>query len=108
RTTRDDIHGALQLVRDAAANGEGGEPPPTVVTEGGWSSANISERTQADTLQLAFAELAATPWVQTAAWFFLRDEPAARLSFGLLRSDGSEKPTWQADHIITIPATPHM
>jgi hypothetical protein len=109
RTRRETIRTALQLVRDGYVEGEGGDgTKPTIVTEVGWASRNVSERTQADNLQAAFAELLATPWVQTASWFYLRDDPAANLAFGLLRPDGSEKPAWQGYLVVTVPETPPL
>jgi hypothetical protein len=109
RTTRTTVEAALQLVRDAYVAGEHGDgAKSTVVTEVGWASGNVSERAQADNLQTAFAVFAATTWVEGASWFFLRDEPRAGLSFGLLRADGSEKPTWQGYQIIAFPETPPL
>lgn len=109
RTTRAAIQTALQLVRDAYVEAEGGsEAKRTLITEIGWASGNVSAQTQADNLQLAFAELLATPYVQGASWFFLRDEPASDLSFGLRRSDDTEKLAWQGYRIVIVPELPPL
>lgn len=106
QTDRAMVRAALDLVRAAYVAGEGSGEKQTIVTEMGWASGNVSERVQADNLQLAFAEILNTPYVQTASWFFLRDEPLAGLGFGLLRFDGSEKPAWRGYRVITIPEAP--
>ncbi len=107
QTDRETVRTALDLVRAAYVTGEGGdESKTTVVTEMGWASGNVSERVQADNLQLAFTEIVNTPYVQTASWFLMRDEPVAGLGFGLLRSDSSEKPAWRGYRVITIPEAP--
>ncbi|CAN5794877.1 hypothetical protein BH23CHL2_BH23CHL2_15310 [soil metagenome] len=107
QTDRLTVRTALQRVRDAYVDGEGGDGSKlTIVTEMGWASGNVSERVQADNLQIAFAEIIETPYVQTASWFFLRDEPDSGLGFGLLRSNGSEKPAWGGYRVITIPEAP--
>lgn len=107
QTDRSTVRSALQQVRDAYVAGENGDGSKmTIVTEMGWASDNVSERVQADNLQLAFAEIVETPYVQTASWFFLRDSPASGLGFGLLRADGTEKPAWGGYQVITIPEAP--
>ena len=97
RTSRRRVGSALQLVRDAYVAGEGGTTTKeTHITEVGWATNNVSERTQARNLQEAYNEFQDTAYVRTAYWFFLRDEPPAALYFGLLRPDSSEKPSWDA------------
>ena len=109
RTQRATIQLALQLVRDAYIEGEqGSDAKRTIITEMGWSSGNVSQQTQADNLQYAFAEVAATSYVQAASWFFLRDEPAADLDFGLLRPDGAEKLAWHGYRNIISPEAPPL
>lgn len=106
-TSREAVRSALAQVRAAYVEAEGGdESKLTIVTEMGWASGNVSERVQADNLQIAFAEIAATPYVQTASWFFLRDSEHSGLNFGLLRADGSEKPAWGGYRVITTPEAP--
>jgi hypothetical protein len=97
RTSRTRVGSALQLVRDAYVAGESGTTTKeTLVTEVGWGTNNVSERTQASNLQAAYNEFEDTAYVRTAHWFFLRDEPPANLYFGLLRPDSSEKRSWDA------------
>jgi hypothetical protein len=109
RTSRATVKQALQFVRDAYIEAEqGSQTKRTLITEIGWNSGNVSAQTQADNLQLAFAELTATPYVQAASWFFLRDEPAGDLDFGLLRPDGAEKLAWHGYRNITYPEAPPL
>ena len=110
RTTRATVEEALRLVHQAHLDGEGsgGASKPTLVTEMGWASGNVSEAVQADNLQVAYAAIMNTPFVQSASWFFMRDEPVANLSFGLLRADSSEKPAWHGYRVITTPEAPPL
>jgi hypothetical protein len=99
RTTASNISTALKLLRDAYVQKEGkNTTKKTVITEFGWTSRAVSEATQADNLQTAYAEYKNTAYVENAYWFFLRDEAHTDLNlylyFGLLRPDSSQKPSW--------------
>ena len=97
RTTASRIRTALQYLRDAYVAGEGGTTPKqTVITEFGWASNNVTERIQASNLQTAYTEFHTTVYVETAYWFFLRDQPEPGLYFGLLGPNSSRKPAWKA------------
>ena len=91
------IEKAMSLVHDAYVAGEGGSSAKTThVTEMGWATSMVSERTQADNLSTAYTRLGQLAYTPRTYWFFLQDIPAANLFHGLLRSDGSEKRSWAA------------
>ncbi len=91
------IQKAVSLVRDAYVAGEGGSTGKTThVTELGWTTSLVSERSQADNLTTAYTKLKQLAYVPRTYWFFLQDIPAANLFHGLLRSDGSTKRSWSA------------
>ena len=95
KTTAPRLRTALKYVRDAYVQSEGGSTTKkTIITEFGWSTRNVSERTQSSNLQVAYTEYQNTTYLQNAYWFFLRDETAPNLYFGLLRPDSSQKPAW--------------
>jgi hypothetical protein len=96
-----------------------GDNKPVWMTELGWSSTNgdsnscargaskgkkasgVSEADQAEYLKQAYACLANDPEVvPVAAWFTMRDEPAAPIDelrhYGLVRSDGAHKAAFGA------------
>lgn len=99
-----------------AANGDGGKPiwmselgwsstngGPTSCTRGQWAGqkpSGVSDAAQAQFLTQAYGCLANDPYVTEAAWFTLRDttsEPVDELNhYGLLRTDGSPKPSMAA------------
>lgn len=97
KTTAVHLRTALKLLHDAYVQSEGGSTAKkTIITEFGWATTNVSEGTQAANLQTAYTEYKNTAYVVNAYWFFLRDEPAPNLYFGLLRPDSSQKPAWAA------------
>jgi hypothetical protein len=74
---------------------------PVLITEFGWTTSaspyrttHVSEAQQAEYLPQAVAALAGDPRVRLAMWFNLQDNPG--WPAGLLREDGSEKPSWTA------------
>ena len=101
-----------------AAHGDG--DTPIWMTELGWSSttktcsrgawagkkaAGVGEANQAIYLKQAYHCLAGDPYVQVALWFNLQDlSPAdGELNrYGLLRADGSQKPSWAAFHDVAV------
>lgn len=85
------------------------------MTELGWSSttttcqrgtwagqkpAGVSEADQATFLKQAYHCLSFDPYVEVGAWFTVRDIPGDPLEehrhYGLLRANGSQKPSWGA------------
>ncbi|HKZ87295.1 MAG TPA: hypothetical protein VJ793_27025 [Anaerolineae bacterium] len=98
RTTARRIERAVKLVHDRYVTEEGGSTSKTThVTEFSWDTNwGVSEQTQADNLTTAYNKLKGLAYTPRSYWFFLRDEPAANLHRGLLRADGSEKPSWSA------------
>jgi hypothetical protein len=96
-TTSAHISSALQLLRNAYMQSEGGSTTKkTVISEFGWATNNVTEKVQASNLQTAYTVYKQTPYVERAYWFFLRDEPAPGLYFGLLRSNSVQKAAWKA------------
>jgi len=97
RTTASRIEQAVEQVHAAYLESEGGSTDKTThVTEMGWATNLVNERVQARNLNTAYTrlqELAVTP---RTYWFFLQDIPAANLFHGLLRSDGTLKPSWDS------------
>ncbi len=102
RTKANRIQQAVRFVHDAYVAGEGGSTVKTThVTEMGWRTNFVSERVQADNLTTAYTRLKQLAYTPRAYWFFLQDIPAANLFHGLLRADGSEKPSWTAYQGVT-------
>jgi hypothetical protein len=99
-----------------------GDDKPLRMTEFGWSSTQLGGRTprcergvwagrkpsgvtedrQASLLQEAYHCMAGDAYIQSASWFTMRDATPAESQldelrhYGLLRTDGSQKPAWQA------------
>ena len=91
------IETAVSLVHDAYVAGEGGSTGKTTqVTEMGWTTSLVSERTQSDNLNTAYTKLKQIAYTPRTYWFFLQDVPVANLFHGLLRSDGGRKRSWSA------------
>lgn len=72
------------------------ETLPFWITEIGWSTKSVSDEVQAANLSTAYDACNARDDVQSAIWFQRIDIPPAGLAFGLLRADGSKKPSWDA------------
>ena len=95
-----------------AANGDGDKP--IIMSEIGWSTSRtpcargqwagqkasgVSEAQQAANLKLAFRCLSFYPYVEAALWFSAQDygAPDTELNrYGLLRFDGSKRPSYDA------------
>ena len=97
RTKAIRIELAVDFVHDAYVAEEGGSSDkPIHVTEMGWTTAMVNESLQASNLKTAYTKLRGLSYTPRSYWFFLQDIPVANLFHGLLRSDGSEKPSWGA------------
>jgi hypothetical protein len=99
-----------------AANGDGAKP--IWMTELGWTTtssqcsrgmwagqkaAGVSEAAQAANLKEAYHCLASYPYVANALWFTLKDATGNTDEldhYGLERTDGSHKPSWDAFHTV--------
>jgi len=81
---------------------------PTSCKNGMWAGqkpSGVSEAVQAEFLTKAFGCLAATPFVTEAAWFTLHDLATSQEDmnhYGLLRRDGSPKPSWAAFRAVAL------
>ncbi|HEY0867590.1 MAG TPA: hypothetical protein VGE01_09430 [Fimbriimonas sp.] len=68
------------------------------LTEIGWQTdkGGLSEEGQAANVRMLLEDLSKRPQYGPVFYFKLRDEPAAGLNFGLVRSDGAKKPAFDA------------
>ncbi len=93
------IKSFLDAVHNAASQNE--PPPfrkPTVVTEIGWNTANVSESIQASNLAVSFDVINQTSYVTRAIWFNTQDQDIVPTGFnwGLYHLDGTPKPSCKA------------
>lgn len=85
----------LKYVNDVIKKWEGsGTNKKTWVSEFGWTTKDVTESQQASNLEKAFKILKTKPYVASALWFQLDDQPQGNLYFGLFRPDGSKKPSY--------------
>jgi len=112
RVGRYSFLGFREVHRVMAENGDGDKP--INMSEFGWSAytgmcnkgkwagmkaAGVGEALQAQYMREAFHCMAAYPYVRTALWFSDTDYAPAEEElnrYGLIRSDGSKRPAWQA------------
>jgi hypothetical protein len=108
RISRYSFLGLIEVRRVMVGYGDGGKP--IWITELGWNTyqgtcthgvysgqkqAGVSEADQARYLRMAWHCLRQFPFVQNALWFDLQDMGGESL-YGLLRGDGSKKPSYDA------------
>jgi hypothetical protein len=87
----------LQDVRNVYVVYEGNATAKkTQVTEVGWSTGFVSSRVQALNLQTAFQTFKSTSYVARSYWFNVQDIPEASLYYGLVTSNGTQKPSFTA------------
>ena len=82
----------LSYYRDVIERWEGDGRKRTWLTEFGWTTAAVSEDTQADNLEAALRLFRERPFVQAALHFQIDDIPVAGHAYGLFRPGGSPKP----------------
>src|SRR5205085_4711544 len=90
----------LKTVRDAYVAFEGtSTAKKTVITEVGWTTASVSQTTQANNLKIAYSTFKKTNYVKNAYWFDLQDIPEAlpSLYFGL-QTGGSASDNYLGIH----------
>jgi hypothetical protein len=100
-TTSAKIEGYLGAVRAVALEHPEVAPPPTWITEIGWTTASVSPAIQAANLNAAFNTFEAVAYVDSAFWFQLRDIAAAGMYYGLLTPfdpPWTRRPAWGAFH----------
>jgi hypothetical protein len=66
------------------------------VTEVGWSTASVSYHIQSQNLQTAFQTFKGTSYLARSYWFDIQDIPEASLYYGLVTSNGTQKPAFTA------------
>jgi aryl-phospho-beta-D-glucosidase BglC (GH1 family) len=68
----------------------------TYVTEVGWSTASVSAAVQALNLQTAYTTFQKTRYIGRAYWLSVQDVPEAGLFYGLVDTNGVQKPAFAA------------
>ena len=91
-TSEEKMRFYLEDVRDAYLRYEGPDTSKTTdITEFGWSTAGMSQETQADNLLIAYDTFRQVGYVGRAYWFHAQDVPEANLFYGLTDSSGKKK-----------------
>ena len=88
------IQNFLDAVHNAAAQNEPHPfSKPTVVTEIGWNTANVSENIQASNLDVSFGFINQVSYVTRAFWFNIQDSLTSGFNWGVFHSDNTPKPS---------------
>jgi endoglucanase len=96
-TSGDSLFASLQDLRDTYLAYEGADTSKsTYITEVGWSTASVSASIQAQNLQIAYTTFQSTGYVAQAYWFSVQDIPEAGLFYGLVDTNGVQKPAFPA------------
>ena len=82
----------LDYVRDVVSYWDSSKK--TWLTEWGWTTASVSETTQANNINSAFNVIKGRSYVQCALQFQLEDNQAGNMYYGLLRPNLTQKPSW--------------
>lgn len=85
----------LENVQAVVRQHERGATRPVYLTEVGWSTGSVGADVQAANLRTLFVA-ANDARVAAVCWFQVRDNPAARLSFGVCAPDWTHKPAFAA------------
>ncbi len=91
------IKSFLDAVHNASVQNE--PPPcskPTVVTEIGWNTTNVSESIQAANLGVSFDVINQTSYVTRAIWYDSHDTLTPGFNWGVRHSDDTPKPSLMA------------
>jgi hypothetical protein len=91
-TSEEKLRAYLEDVRDAYLLYEGPDTRKTTdITEFGWSTAGMSQETQAENLLTAYDTFRQVGYVAQAYWFHAQDVPEANLFYGLTDASGRKK-----------------
>jgi hypothetical protein len=91
-TSEEKLRAYLEDVRDAYLLYEGPDTrKSTDITEFGWSTAGMSQETQAENLLTAYDTFRQVGYVARAYWFHAQDVPEANLFYGLTDASGRKK-----------------
>jgi hypothetical protein len=91
-TSEEKLRIYLDDVRDAYVSYEGPDTAKTTdITEFGWSTAGMSQETQAENLLMAYDTFRQVGYVARAYWFHAQDVPEANLFYGLTDASGRKK-----------------
>ena len=82
-------------VRDVL-EGTGAADKPLWLTETGWNTAKVSETAQADCYEQVLEGVAAHDWLERVFFYALADEPGSPDQWGILHSDLTPKPAYEA------------
>ncbi|MCX7919419.1 MAG: LamG domain-containing protein [bacterium] len=94
-TTAAQLHNYLAWVYSAYTTYEGiTTNKKIVITEVGWTTSYVDTTVQATNVNLSYLTFNDTPFVQTAIWFQLEDNPAGGMYYGILDSSGNKKSAW--------------
>ena len=88
-TTRTDVAAYYRWLRESAARF--GPPPPSYMTEGAWTTGVVSQRTQAQDLDVLYRASSGAGFVPWTIWFELHDAPAIGGYYGLIEVEGTHK-----------------
>jgi hypothetical protein len=66
------------------------------LTETGWNTAEVSETAQADFYEQVLDGVGASDWLEKVFFYALADEPGSPDQWGILRSDLTPKPAYEA------------
>ena len=85
----------LDYVRNVVTAWEGaGSPKKTWLTEWGWTTASVSESTQANNINNSFNVIKGRSYVACAVQFQLEDNAPGNMYYGLFRPNLTKKPSW--------------
>jgi len=85
----------LDYIHTVVTNWEGTvSSKKTWITEFGWTTAYVSESTQASNLKAAYDVIQSRNYVAGGLWFQFDDNPAGALYYGLFQPDLSKKAAW--------------
>lgn len=74
----------------------GGRGKPVWLTECGWTSDKVGETGQADRYTRLLDGLRGRAWIHKVFFYEVQDDPGIPDKWGILRADGSRKPSWEA------------
>jgi len=95
-TSEEKLRIYLDDVRDAYLIYEGPDTIKTTdITEFGWSTAGMSQETQAENLLTAYDTFRQVGYVARAYWFHAQDVPEANLFYGLTDASGRKKKAFE-------------
>lgn len=97
RTSSTKLKARINDVRSVYVGIEGAATPKkTVITEIGWATNHVSQKTQSDNLQLTYSTFKTVPYILNTYWFSSQDIPESGLYYGL--QTGGSPPNYTGSH----------